>query len=139
LGLSQLAKLDNWLRAREFIAARYGKAFADLPEVQPVVQRPGGRSAWHLYVVRLDLERLRVDRARIFAALRAEGILVNVHYIPVYWHPYYQALGYRKGLCPVAEDQYERMITLPLWPGMCNSDVEDVVTAVMKVIGAYRK
>ena len=83
------------------------------------------------------IHRLRVGRAQVFAALRAENIGINVHYIPVYWHPYYEQLGYRRGLCPVAEDAYERLITLPLFPAMTDDDVKDVITAVYKVVGAY--
>jgi UDP-4-amino-4,6-dideoxy-N-acetyl-beta-L-altrosamine transaminase len=140
LGLSQLKKRETWLARRRAIAGRYTAAFQSLPEVQPPVIRPDRESAWHLYVIRLNLERLKVDRARIFTALRAEGIGVNVHYIPVYWHPYYRALGrgYSKGLCPVAEALYERLLTLPLWAGMTDKDVEDVIAAVHKVLAAYR-
>ena len=95
--------------------------------------------AWHLYVVRLHLNRLRVGRGEIFAALRAEGIGVNVHYIPVPWHPYYQALGYRRGGWPVAEAEYERLLSLPLWAGMTDADADDTVAALRKVFDAYRK
>jgi dTDP-4-amino-4,6-dideoxygalactose transaminase len=80
-----------------------------------------------------------VGRAEVFAALRAENIGVNVHYIPVLWHPYYQSLGYRTGQWPVAEAAYERMISLPMWAGMTDRDVEDVIAAVQKVIEAYRR
>jgi dTDP-4-amino-4,6-dideoxygalactose transaminase len=89
--------------------------------------------------VLLDLERLAVDRRAVFVALRAEGIGVNVHYIPVYWHPYYARRGYRRGLCPVAEWAYERLLTLPLFPAMDDRDVDDVVRAVGKVTGVSGK
>jgi perosamine synthetase len=137
LGLSQLRKLEPWLVRRRAIAASYGRAFAGLPAVRPLEVRPGREPAWHIYPILLEPDRLCQDRARVFAALRAENIGVNVHYIPVYWHPYYQKLGYRRGLCPAAESAYERLITLPLFATMSDQDVEDVVAAVSKVVEAY--
>ncbi|MBN1661432.1 MAG: UDP-4-amino-4,6-dideoxy-N-acetyl-beta-L-altrosamine transaminase [Anaerolineae bacterium] len=137
LGLSQLTRLDGWLARRRTIAAHYDDAFAELPAVHPLAVRPDREPAWHIYPVLLDLARLRVDRAQVFAALRAENIGVNVHYIPVYWHPYYRELGYECGLCPVAEAAYERLITLPLFPTMTDRDIEDVIAAVRKVVEAY--
>lgn len=139
LGKSQLEKLDKFIRRRREIAGRYEESFKEIPEVEPLRRLKETESAWHLYVVRFDLERLRVGRDVIFDALRAEGIGVNVHYIPVYMHPYYQRLGYKKGLCPKAEEQYEKLITIPLWPGMTDKDVDDVIKAVRKVVAAYRK
>jgi perosamine synthetase len=138
LGRSQLKKLPAWLDRRREIAIRYTSAFGSLPEITTPTVLPDRESAWHLYVIRLNLARLRVDRARFFAALRAENIGVNVHYIPVPWHPYYQALGCSRGLWPVAEQAYERLITLPLWAGMTDADVDDVISAVNKVCDAYR-
>ncbi len=137
LGLSQLRKLGGWLARRRAIAARYDDSFVRLPAVRPLEVSPDRESAWHIYPILLDPHRLRHDRAQVFAALRAENIGVNVHYIPVYWHPYYQKLGYRRGLCPVAESAYERLITLPLFATMDDQDVADVVTAVTKVVEAY--
>lgn len=139
LGKSQLEKLDKFIQRRREIAARYDEAFKEISEVEPLKRLKERESAWHLYVVRFDLERLRVGRTEIFEALRGEGIGVNVHYIPVYLHPYYQRLGYKKGLCPKAEEQYEKFITLPLWPGMADKDADDVINAVRKVVAAYSK
>lgn len=139
LGLSQLGKLDGWLARRRAIAAAYGAAFAGLPAIRPLAVRPDREPAWHIYPVQLDLERLRVGRAQVMAALRAENLGVNVHYIPVYWHPYYRDLGYRPGLCPAAEVAYERLVTLPLFAAMTDRDVEDVVEAVSKVVAAYAR
>ncbi len=139
LGLSQLGKLDGWLARRRAIAAAYGAAFAGLPAIRPLAVRPDREPAWHIYPVQLDLERLRVGRAQVMAALRAENLGVNVHYIPVYWHPYYRDLGYRPGLCPAAEAAYERLVTLPLFAAMTDRDVEDVVEAVSKVVAAYAR
>lgn len=137
LGVSQLRKLEGWLARRRAIAAHYTQAFADFPAVRTLVVRPDREPAWHIYPILLDTALLRVGRAQVFAALRAENIGVNVHYIPVYWHPVYSERGYQRGLCPIAEDAYERLITLPLFPTMTEQDVTDVVEAVFKVLKAY--
>lgn len=138
LGLSQLRKLESWIARRREIAAKYTEAFALIPEIEPPTVLPDRIPAWHLYVIKLRLELLRVGRAEIFKALRAENIGVHVHYIPVPWHPYYQGLGYKKGDWPVAENEYERLITLPIYSAMTAMDVEDVITAVKKVIFHFR-
>jgi dTDP-4-amino-4,6-dideoxygalactose transaminase len=104
----------------------------------PVVL-PDRVSAWHLFPIRLRLEGLRVGRDQVFSALRAENIGVNVHYIPVPWHPYYQRLGYARGQWPVAEGSYERLISLPMFSGMSDADAGDVIEAVRKVISYYRR
>jgi UDP-4-amino-4,6-dideoxy-N-acetyl-beta-L-altrosamine transaminase len=134
LGISQLRKLDSWLVRRREIVARYNQAFSDLPQIKLPYMMPDCESAWHLYCIRLNLDMLRVGRETIYKALRAENIGVNVHYIPIHWLSYYQNLGYRKGESPVAEQAYERLITIPLYPAMSDQDVEDVITAVHKVI-----
>src|SRR5439155_18375467 len=104
LGLSQLRKLKSWIERRQDIARRYGAAFSDLKAVRPLAVRPDVSHAYHLYVTMLDLDKLRVKRDAIFVALRAEGIGVNVHYIPVHLHPFYQKrFGTGPGTCPVAE------------------------------------
>jgi len=139
LGLSQLKKLDSWLARRRAIAARYNAAFEKLPELALLSVRADRDPAWHLYVIRLNLEQLRVGRAEIFRALRAENIGVNVHYIPVPWHPYYQRLGYTKGQWPAAEDAYERLISLPMFHAMTDADADDVIEAVRKVMATYRQ
>lgn len=137
LGLSQLEKIDEWVARRREIADRYKSAFASVETVRTLAVRPHGRPSWHIFPILLQLEHLQVDRARVFSALRAENIGVNVHYIPVYWHPVYQERGYSRGLCPVAEDAYQRLITLPLFASMTDQDVDDVVTAVMKIVEHY--
>jgi len=140
LGLRQLAKLPGFLARRRAIAARYDEAFADLPAVRPLSTRPGVEHAYHLYVIRLELERLRATRAEGFAALRAEGLGVNVHYIPVHLHPFYRRrFDTAPGLCPVAEAAYERIISLPIFPAMTDRDVADVIDAVTKVIRYYAR
>ncbi|MDR3491454.1 MAG: UDP-4-amino-4,6-dideoxy-N-acetyl-beta-L-altrosamine transaminase [Gammaproteobacteria bacterium] len=139
LGISQLKKLNLWVQRRREIAAMYTAAFIDYPEIITPVTLPECESSWHLYVVQLVLECLTVNRGQIFHALRAENIGVNVHYIPVPWHSYYQNLGYTKGQWPIAEKLYERIISLPMWPGMSDKDIQETIIAVKKVISAYRK
>jgi perosamine synthetase len=138
LGLSQLKRLPGWIRRRQEIAHRYDAALSELPAVEPLHVRADVSHAYHLYVVRLDSHLLTVDRARIFAALRAEGIGVNVHYLPVYLHPFYrERFGTGPGLCPNAEAAYEAILSLPIFPDMRDADVKDVVEALWKVIKAY--
>jgi perosamine synthetase len=140
LGLSQLKKLEaNLLRRRE-IALRYTAAFRDLTSVTLPAVYADVNPAWHLYPIRVNLEKLTADRAQIFRALRAENIGVNVHYIPVHLHPYYRdRFGYRGGEFPIAEDAYARLISLPMFHGMSDQDVEDVIAALHKVIGHFAK
>ena len=138
LGLSQIGKLDSNVARRREIASRYTAAFRDVPGVIPPTVRDEVTPAWHLYPIRIDLARLTVDRGEIFRALRAENMGVNVHYIPVHCHPYYRdRFGYRGGEYPVAEDAYARLISLPMFHGMSDQDVEDVIGAVGKVCAAY--
>ena len=139
LGLSQLDKLAANLARRREIAAQYAEAFRDLPAIVVPAVRDGVNPAWHLYPVRLKLEALAVGRGEIFRALRAENIGVNVHYIPVHQHPYYRERFTLKESYPVAEDAYERLISLPMFHGMTDADVGDVVRAVTKVISPYAK
>jgi UDP-4-amino-4,6-dideoxy-N-acetyl-beta-L-altrosamine transaminase len=139
LGLSQLAKAEDFLKKRRAIAKKFNQAFEGLSGVEIPVERADRSSAWHLYVVRLSLDKLRVGRSQVFKALRAENIGVNVHYIPVPWHPYYQELGFKKGECPNAERVYEQLLSLPIFPAMTDSDVEDVIQALNKVVSAYRR
>jgi len=138
LGVSQLKKLEVNLARRRKIAARYAIAFRDLAGVTAPMVRAQANPAWHLYPIRLNLENLSADRAQIFRALRAENIGVNVHYIPVHRHPYYRdRFGYQGGEYPIAEDAYERLISLPMFHGMSDGDVEDVTRSVSKVISHY--
>lgn len=140
LGLSQLRKLQPWVKRRQEIARMYDEAFAGISAVSPLAVRADVSHAYHLYVVQFDLERLQADRNVIFLALRAEGIGVNVHYIPVHYHPFYrERFGTKPGLCPVTEAAYERIVSLPIFPKMTDEDVQDVVAAVTKVIEAYIK
>ncbi|NQT47406.1 MAG: DegT/DnrJ/EryC1/StrS family aminotransferase, partial [Chloroflexi bacterium] len=140
LGMSQLRKLPVWIARRQEIAARYDAGFTDMPTARPLKERGDVTHAYHLYVIGLNLEQLRVDRAAIFQALRAEGVGVNVHYVPVHLHPFYrQRFSTRPGDCPVAEAAYERIVTLPIFPRMSDGDVNDVVSAVRKVMDKCKK
>jgi perosamine synthetase len=139
LGRSQLARLDQLLKRRAEIAQRYRMELGAEPGLALPAVASHVRHAWHLFPVLLELDRLSADRRTILAALRAENIGATVHYVPVYWHPYYQARGYRRGLCPRAEQAFERLVTLPLFPAMAEQDVDDVLAAVRKVLGHYRR
>jgi dTDP-4-amino-4,6-dideoxygalactose transaminase len=140
IGLGQLEHFDEMQRRREEHVARYDALLAGVPEVRTPRVRPGVEHARHIYPVALELERLTCDRARFIAELRAENIGTSVHFIPIHLHPYFQRqLGTRPGDFPVAEDAYRRAVTLPLFPDMTPRDVEDVVAAVRKIAGAYRR
>ena len=138
-GTSQMARLGEFLSARRRLAARYTRALAGHWAVDIQTVNPAADPAWHLFVVQLRLDRLKVDRGAIYRALRAEGIGVNVHYIPVHRHPFYRArYPELEGSLPVAEAAYERLLTLPLFSAMTDGDVDDVVAALDKVTEAYR-
>jgi UDP-4-amino-4,6-dideoxy-N-acetyl-beta-L-altrosamine transaminase len=139
LGISQLNKLDKFIRRRRELVKKYNEYLSQIDGVIIPYEAEYSSSSWHLYVIQIELEKFKVGRKEIFEALRAENIGVNVHYIPVYYHPYYQKLGYKKGICPNAEILYERMITLPLFPKMTDEDLQDVVNGVDKVLSYYRK
>jgi len=140
LGLSQIGKLEANLARRREIAAQYAREFDELAAITLPAVRAGVNPAWHLYPVRLNLEGLPADRGEIFRALRAENIGVNVHYIPVHRHPYYREhfpAASREGSCPIAENAYERLISLPMFHSMTEEDVADVICALRKVTGHY--
>ncbi len=140
LGISQMKKLDRFVTRRREIAARYNQAFAGMKELVTPIEAEDVKAAYHIYVIQLRTELLKVGRKAIFEALRAEGIGVNVHYMPLHLHPYYQKeFGFREGDYPKAEKYYERAITLPIFPKMSDRDVGDVIEAVHKVVHYYRK
>ncbi len=139
LGSSQLAKLDGWVARRRVIASRYHKELASLEGIEPLDEASYVRHAYHLFVIRLTDDDLAHRHDRVFTALRAEGIGVNLHYIPVHLHPFYREhLETGPGQCPVAEAAFTRILSLPIFPAMADSDVEDVLRAVEKVVGALR-
>ncbi len=139
LGTSQMEKLDKLITRRREIVKKYDEALNEIREITCPSEASFSNSGWHIYVIKVNAELLAVTRKEIFEALQAENIGVNVHYLPVYLHPYYKNLGYVKGLCPNAEELYENMITLPLFPSMTDQDVKDVIDALKKVISYYRK
>ncbi|THD17773.1 UDP-4-amino-4,6-dideoxy-N-acetyl-beta-L-altrosamine transaminase [Anoxybacillus ayderensis] len=139
LGTSQLKKIDQFIALRRKYVAMYNEAFKDMNEIITPFQHKDGDSSWHLYMIRLKLDKLTASRREIFEALQQQNIGVNVHYIPIHLQPYYQQLGYKKGMCPNAEKLYEEVITLPLFPAMNEKDVNDVIKAVKRTIDYYKK
>jgi perosamine synthetase len=137
IGLVQLSRLDELADARAAIAARYDAAFAgsELVGVPPRREGRGEQHAWHLYVVRLNLEALSVDRAQVIERLAQAGIGASVHFIPLHLHPWYQRqFGYKPGDFPNAERLYERSISLPIWPGMTDDQVDRVASTLVEIL-----
>jgi dTDP-4-amino-4,6-dideoxygalactose transaminase len=132
LGASQLGKLNAFSLRRREIARLYDHSLADLP-LRPLARDTRGVSGWHLYMIRLNLSYLSITRRQVFERLRAQGIGVNVHYIPVHLQPDYQRLGFKKGMFPESERYYEEAITLPLFPAMRDEDVLRVKQALENV------
>lgn len=137
--ISQLDKLELFSARRKEIVIRYNQAFADMPELIVQEEIAESDTTRHLYILRINPDRLTIGRKEFFDAMAAEHICCNVHYIPVYYHPYYEKFGYKKGLCPKAEKLYQEMMSLPLYYAMTNQDVEDVIHAVKKIVEYYRK
>lgn len=137
LGLSQLKKLKKFVKRRTEIAEAYQDFFSKMKELSLPQLSPHAVSSWHLYPLRLPLQNLSASREDILRALHAENIGANVHYIPVYWHPYYEKLGFHRGLCPQAEAEYLREISLPIFPGMNTQDIRSVCQGVQKVLEAF--
>lgn len=123
LGISQLKKLDQFIAKRQEIAEVYNKAFENISGIQIPQQLGDTKSGWHLYMIQLD----KANRKEVFEAMRAANIGVHVHYIPVYWHPYYQELGYENGLCPIAEAWYEKALTLPVHPQISQEQIDYII------------
>src|SRR5207244_9983481 len=131
LGLSQLRKLAGWIERRQELAARYDEALAGMRGVEPLALRPDVSHAYHLYVVRVQ------RRDDVFAALRAERIGANVHYVPVHLHPFYrERFATGPGLCPVAEAAYGEILSLPIFPAMNDGEADDVVAALRRALSA---
>ncbi len=137
--LSQLKKLDRFVERRKEIVRRYNEAFRDIPEIILQEEIPESDTCRHLYIIQLDLEKLTCTRRQFFDAMSAENVQCQIHYVPVYWFPYYKHLGYERGLCPNAEEIYKGIMSIPLYPKMSDSDVQDVIMAVRKVAGNYGK
>ena len=137
--LSQLGKLDKFSARRKEIVRRYDQVFSGMPEIIVQKEIPESDTTRHLYVIRLNPERLTCDRRQFFDALYAENTCPQVHYLPVYWHSYYEKLGYEKGLCPNAEAYYQWSMSIPLYYSLTDDEVEDTIRAVKKVVEYYRK
>ena len=137
--ISQLDKLPLFQKRRKEIVARYNEAFGRLPGLFVQKEIPASDTTRHLYILRIVPEKLTIDRKQFFEALAAENVCCNVHYIPTYYFPYYEKLGYRKGLCPNAEKLYEEILSLPLYYAMTDEDVESVIEAVTKIAVYYQK
>jgi len=130
LGLSQLDRIDEFIARRRELVRRYNELFSDFPLTIPW-QYSDAHSAFHLYVVRLKLDKIKKTRKEVFESLREKGIGVNVHYIPVHTHPYYRRLGFSYGQFPEAEKYYEEAITLPLYPSMTESEQNKVIDSLL--------
>ncbi len=137
--ISQLDKLPAFSKRRKEIVKTYNEAFGKLPQIILQKEIPESDTTRHLYILRLNLKRLTVNRKQFFEALEAENICCNVHYIPTYYFPYYEKLGYRRGLCPKAEKLYEEIISLPLYYAMTDRDVQDVIRAVTKIAEYFKR
>ena len=131
LGISQISKLDTFVRRRQHIHDRYNAAFADNPLLATPPCPEGVQPAWHLYPLRVPADQ----RKAMFEQLRARGIGVQVNYMPAYWHPVFEEMGYRRGLCPNAEQYYRQEISLPLYPALTDDQVDHVIEAVLDVAG----
>lgn len=137
--ISQLNKLPKFAARRREIAEKYNKAFAEMPEIIAQKEIPESDTTRHLYIIRLNLDRLTCDRKQFFDALYAENTCPQVHYMPVYYHSYYEKLGYKRGICPNAEKFYEEVMSIPLYYSLTDEEVGDVIRAVKKVVAFYRK
>jgi len=140
MGIHQLKKLDQFIDVRARYAGMYSEAFAEMVEVETPLVHQDRKHAWHLYVIKLALERLKIDRAQFIEELRAQNIGASVHFIPVHLHPYYQErFGYQRGDLKQAEYLYDRIVSLPLYPGMTEGDVQDVIRAVRSILSSNRR
>ena len=139
IGIEQLKKCNQFWEVRKRIATIYDEAFANLPEIQLSFCRSNMQHAWHLYVIQLALERLRINRNDFIEALREKGIGTSVHFIPLHLHPYYRdKFGYKPADFPNASSAFERIVSLPIYPKMTEPDTEKVIAAVSNVVKQYR-
>jgi perosamine synthetase len=140
IGLVQLGKCDELSTARQAIADRYTSAFSAVPSLQPPASYDDRKSSWHLYVLRLNLEMLSIDRDRFIAELKDRGIGTSVHFIPLHLHPFYRKrFDYKPGDCPRAEAEYKRALSLPIYPTMSEAEVDAVIAAVTDVACLFRR
>lgn len=140
MGLIQLKKLDEMQKRRREVVARYNEAFSQHPALQVPVERDHVESAWHLYVLRLNPEHLTIDRNQFIRELTDRNIGSSVHFIPIHLHPYYRdKYGHQAEDFPVAYQNYNRMLSLPLHPGLSEQDVQDVIDAVLDIVESFKK
>lgn len=140
LGIHQLRKLPRFQARRREIARRYTEAFSQLGALQPPTERSEVEHAWHIYAIRLHLDRLTIDRSRFIGELKERKIGTSVHFIPIHMHPYYRdKYAYEPEDFPVAYEEYQRLISLPIYPRMSDGDVEDVIEAVTDVVETFRR
>jgi perosamine synthetase len=140
IGIEQLKKCNEFWEARQRIAMNYAKAFADLQEIEVPTCRNDVQHAWHLFVIQLNLERLKINRNQFVEALREKEIGTSVHFIPLHLHPYYRdKFGYEPEDFPNASAAFDRIVSLPIYPGMTEGNVRDVIVAVRKLIQEYRR
>lgn len=137
--ISQLGKLGRFIKRRKEIVDKYNKAFSQIPEIIVQQEIPQSDTTRHLYIIQLGLDKLTCTRREFFDAMSAENVQCNVHYIPVYYFPYYEKLGFKKGICPNAEKVYEGILSIPLYYGLTDEDVDSVIHAVEKIVNFYRK
>lgn len=137
--VSQMKKLDKFVARRKEIVKAYDEAFKTIPELFVQKEIPESDTCRHLYIIQLKLDKFNCTRKQFFDAMSAENVQCQIHYVPVYWFPYYKHLGYERGLCPNAEKMYEGIMSIPLYPKMSNQDVADVIAAVKKIVASFKK
>jgi UDP-4-amino-4,6-dideoxy-N-acetyl-beta-L-altrosamine transaminase len=135
LGLSQMQRLDEFVTKRHAIAQRYDELLSELPVLTPY-QHEDSYSGYHLYVIRLRLAEINKTQRQVYDTIYAAGVLVNLHYIPVYRQPYYENMGFTAGYCPQAEQYYAEAISIPLYPGLTEAQQDQVVAVIRKAVGA---
>jgi dTDP-4-amino-4,6-dideoxygalactose transaminase len=133
LGVSQMLRLDEFVTKRHHIAQRYDKALANLPILTPW-QQADSYSSYHLYVIRLKLTEIKVTHRQAYEAFRSAGILVNLHYIPVYLQPYYEKMGFVTGYCPQAEQYYSEAISIPMYSSLTDAQQDQVISVIKEVL-----
>lgn len=136
---SQMNKLDKFATRRKEIVKKYNEAFKDLDGIIVQKEIPESDTCRHLYIIQLDFDKLSCTRREFFDAMSAENVQCQVHYVPVYWFPYYKSLGYKEGICPNAEKVYKGIMSIPLYPKLTDDDVNSVIEAVKKLVTYYHK
>lgn len=127
LGISQLDKIENFIERRKKIAKEYDETFIKIDSIKTIKEFEDRKNAYHLYVIKVENKEIRLE---LFNYLKENDIFCQVHYIPVYWHPYYQKLGYEKGICPEAEEFYDKIISLPIYPGLTDEEQKKVISTI---------